>query len=282
MNPSFIEGAIGKLMDLFRSGDFPAKTAYTIIRRRSGDVRPSDLWSLGNRLIMLAYGTTDARGYGQWSQVGRQVKPSSKAFYITAPIMKKMRPLEGTDDDNKPMPQVIGFRLIPVFKIEDTSGEPIDDHDYTPLATSLPPFFDVAEKLGLKVSYQPFNGRALGSYSPGTKQIKLSAQDAFVFFHELAHAVDNQIEVIRPGRLAVAEITAEMTAAVLCELQGITGYQSSTYDYIRHYSTSKEPQAILQAIMSVAGRVEEIVTTVLDTSASRHSSPHATEVQASA
>lgn len=265
MNPSLITDAINKLMEMFRSGDFPAKTAYTIIRRHSGDIRPSDNWSLGNRLLMLANGTDMAAGFKQWQLLNRRVKIGAKAFYIAVPIIKPVKQLEGMAESDKPLPLVVGFRFSPVFKVEDTvpiDGKELPLCDYTP--PLLPPLFDVAEKLGIKVSYQPFNGHALGSYSSSTLQIKLSAQDAFVYFHELAHHIDNQIEAIRPGRLAVAEIVAEMSASTLSALQGITGYESSAYNYICYYAKDKKLEAVLQAIMSVAARVEQIVTIVLE------------------
>jgi hypothetical protein len=115
------------------------------------------------------------------------MKPGSKATYITAPIIKKIRPLEGVSDHDKPTTQIIGFRLIPVFIIEDTDGEPVEKHDHTPPV--LPPLFDVVQKLGLKVSYQPFNGRALGSYNPVTQQINLSVRDSFVYYEKLIDVI---------------------------------------------------------------------------------------------
>lgn len=262
MKNELIQNAIDNLLEMFRTQDFPAQTAYMIIRRRFGDVRPCDKWSLGNRLLMLASGSTDCRGYGQWAQAGRQVKSHSKALYIFAPVLvKAQREYEDPDIDIA-APRITSFRLIPVFRYEDTTGKPLSVYDYTP--PQLPPLFEVAARLGVSVTYQPFDGKALGRYRPGTKEILLSEISALTLYHELAHHIDESIQPIKAGRLAEAELVAEYSAAVLCAIQGISGYENSTYNYLKAYSTGKDPQSVLRSIMSVASRVEQIVHIVLD------------------
>ena len=265
MRNELVQTAIDNLLEMFRTQDFPTQTAYMIIRRRAGDVRPSDNWSLGNRLLMLASGSSDCRGFGQWHLAGRHVKAKSRALYIFAPVLIKPTPSESDSDPDESAPRITSFRLIPVFRYEDTEGKPLPAHDYMP--HQLPPLFDVAAKLGASVSYQPFNGKALGRYRPGTKEILLSEQSALTFFHELAHHIDESIQSILPGRLAEAEIVAEFSAAVLCSIQNISGYENSTFQYLKAYSSGKDPQAVLRSIMSVASRVEQIVNIVLDAAA---------------
>lgn len=77
-----IEAAVTKLMKMFRSGEFPAQLATTIIRKNEEDVTPSGIWSIVNRILMTAQNTGDASGYNQWQEVGRQVKKGSKAICI--------------------------------------------------------------------------------------------------------------------------------------------------------------------------------------------------------
>ena len=262
MEKDLVKTAIQNLLDQFAQQDFPAEIGWQIIRRRSGlHAVPSDSWSPGNRWIMLACGTTDARGFGQWHQVGRRVKSGSKSLYISAPNTRKI----SSDDEDDPETArtiVTGFRWIPVFRIEDTSGHPVCTADYTPQI--LPPLFDVAAKLGASVKWQPFDGKALGRYRPSSKEIVLSDQTALTYYHEIMHHLDSQIEPIRPGRLAEAELVAEFGGSVLCAIQGITGYESSSYRYLRSYADGKEPDAVLRSIMAIAARVEKLVGVVLD------------------
>lgn len=273
MKNVLVKTAIEKLLVLFAKQDFPAEIGWQIIRRRRGDRQiPSDAWSPGNRWIMLAGGTADARGFGQWNQAGRRVKPGSKALYICTPSTRKITSDE--DDDLEAAKTIVaGFRWIPVFRVEDTVGKPLPE--LANLAPEvLPPLFDVAQKLGVSsIEYVPFNGRTLGSYQPSNREIRLSETSALTFFHELMHHLDSQIEPIRPGRLAEAELIAELGASVLCSLQGITGFEAISYRYLKLYAEGKQPEAVLRSIMSVAARVETLVGIVLDAAEEGQISP---------
>ena len=120
MKNELIKNFLTKLLDMFQKQQFPAELGWQIIRRRKGDLPlPSDAWSAGNRWIMLAQGTTVAMGFGQWHRFGRSVKPSSRAFYIFAPLSRTMRE---DDEPTEPRTVITGFRLIPVFRLEDTVG----------------------------------------------------------------------------------------------------------------------------------------------------------------
>ena len=262
MKVDLIRQSLDRLLDMFRGQQFPAEIGWQILRRRRGErLLPCDAWSPGNRWIMFANGTSIAMGFGQWHQFGRNVKPGGKAFYIFAPLSRKIRE---EDDATEPRTVITGFRLIPVFKLEDTAGKPLPElANLTPEV--LPPLFDVAQKLGVaSVEYVPFNGRALGSYQPGSKEIRLSETSALTYFHELMHHLDRQTEPIRPGRLCEAELIAELGASVLCAIQGIAGYEAGSYRYLQMYAEAKEPEAVLRSIMSVASRVETLVGIVLD------------------
>lgn len=264
MKTELVKNAIDNLIAMFRDQQFPTELGWQLIRRRKGDTPiPSDSWSAGNRWIMLASGTTMAMGFGQWhNQFGRRVKPGSKAFYIFAPLTRQLK----TEDDagcESIRPVLTGFRLIPVFRLQDTDGKPLPAQA-TITPAILPPLFGVAEKLGLTVKWQPFDGRALGRYRPGTKEVLLSEKSALNFYHEVMHHLDSQIEPIRAGRLCEAELIAEFGAQALCSIQGITGYEASSYDYLKSYAAGKDPESVLKSIMSVAARVELLVGKFLD------------------
>lgn len=255
--------AVKNLMEMFKNQKFPEKVAFTIIQRRNADsaTKPSDRWSIGNLLIMAFIGKTeDARTYKQWKAVKRYVKRGSKAFNIFAPVTHKVKKADTDNSEDEYI--LVGFRALPVFRYEDTDGEPLQQYDYTP--PELPPFFDVAEKLGLTVKWQPFDNQAYGWFSPNSNSITLSSQDAFIYFHELAHAVNATFEDLNKNRNK-AEIVADLTAAVLCELQGISGYQRQTYYYIQQYCQDKSDNGVIKAILSVLNDVEKIVTIIIDT-----------------
>ena len=267
MKTDQIQAALDNLLRMFECQQFPAAIGLQLIRRRSGEGKPSDSWSLLNNLMMLAAGTQDARGYRQWQQVGRQVRKGSKAIFILAPLQKVTnRQSEADPDDlaeDRLVLRIIGFRLVPVFKVEDTEGTPLPEPTgYAP--TVLPPLYEVAGKLGLTVKYQPFDGRSLGSYRPATKSIALSETSPLTYLHELCHAVDHAMEPIRPGRLAEAELVAELGGATLAALYGFTGTEHSTYQYLKCYAREHEPQAVLRCLANVTARVEQIVGRIFE------------------
>jgi len=80
-----IREAMETVLKAFESN--PEKVALAVFK---GNGKPSDAWSFFNRLIMLMNNTEDARGFRQWQKVGRRVKKGAKAFYILAPIRKKV------------------------------------------------------------------------------------------------------------------------------------------------------------------------------------------------
>lgn len=259
------EAAVAQLLALWESGDLPAKVEMSVIRRKIG-TRPADAWSIGNQLLMLINGTTDARGFRQWQEVGRTVKKGARAFYIFGP---KTRKVEGTNaETGQPETQVIvsGFRNIAVFAVEDTEGEPVVEPDYQPV--QLPPLMEVAKAWGIDVTYAPFSGSDAGYYVPGGfNKIVLKTHEATVFFHELAHAADDRISPLKGGQVASDEIVAETVAAALALVYGFDlGKQTSARAYVAHYGGMPADQAS-KAVMQCLSRIQTVLDLILTTAA---------------
>src|SRR5574340_618277 len=91
MNPH-VKEAMDTLLRMFNEENLE-KVARAVFKGDDiddiGDI-PSDKWSFLNRILMYLNNTEDARGFKQWKQVGRYVKKGSKAFYILAPMFKKV------------------------------------------------------------------------------------------------------------------------------------------------------------------------------------------------
>ncbi len=248
--------ALAKLLEMFESGDVGENVARTVIRKQNNH-RPSDVWSISNQMLMLLAGTEDARGYRQWEKVGRTVNKGAKAFYILAPLTRKIKEDNGTE-------KVImfGFKGVPVFRVEDTTGEPVVTPEYQPV--EMPPLMDVAQRFGVDVSYAPFVGDAYGAYYPGLDRITLYTQDEGVFFHELAHAAHARVEKLVGGQNPRQEIVAETVASVLCVMYGFecNGYLGQAKAYIEMYAQGK---GALQAVTGVLKTVEKVLAEILGT-----------------
>src|SRR5271156_1129958 len=72
-----------KIVQLFSSKELPSLCVKALI---NAPQKPSSKWSLGNQLLMLLAGTSDARGFRQWNEVGRRVARDKKAIWILGPV----------------------------------------------------------------------------------------------------------------------------------------------------------------------------------------------------
>lgn len=266
MNAERAKEALHLLLSMFQSGDLPEAIARTLIKPKAGCERPCDRWSLGNRLLMLAAGTKDARGYRQWQEVGRQVKKGTKAIYIFAPVTKKKTEKvvdeETGEEVKRERTVVIGFKYIPVFRYEDTEGEPLPMPDYAP--PEPPPLQDVARAFGVQeIRYEPAEREdCCGFYAwQGGKRIVLHSHDVLTWFHELGHAIHHTFRPLKGGQVPEQEIVAEVFAATMCVLFGMPGHLRHAWEYVKAYS-SQDPQQALKAIFRVLSDVEECLKRV--------------------
>ena len=144
-----------------------------------------------------------------------------------------------------------------------------------------PPFWNVAEKMGIKVSYVPMMGNFLGQYNLRANTIKLCSEDAVVYFHELAHAVHNSFTDLKRCPKDICETVAEFSAVVLAHIQGITGYEHQGWEYIKRASHNKEnPEAALKFIMQCLSDVEKVVTIILEAAENNNPNEKAPELEA--
>jgi len=222
---------------------------------------PSSKWSLMNRVIMFFSGTNDARGIRQWNQVNRNVKAGSKAVYILAPVIKTVKKGDAEKSEEKVF--LRGFRAIPVFRAEDTDGEPIAYQTY-----ELPelPLLEKAVQWGITVKTSFYNTHYLGCYNPKRDEIRLASPDEFVFFHELAHAAHKRVlGELQGGQHWRQEIVAELSAQALCYLIGSEPERTlgNSYRYIESYAQENKLSAI-NSCVKVLGDVEKVLKLILN------------------
>lgn len=249
------EASLAKVIQRFEAGDLSPITKVIKIRRAAQDHRPSDKWSLGNQILAFiqADGELDCRGFRQWEEVKRNVVKGSHAVYILAPLTMQVDDVKA---ENGKRTIVKGFRHLPVFPLQMTEGEELPFIDYTP--AQLPPLFDVAARLGVSTSYGVTDPTTGGWFSPTKQHIHLGAEDAAIFFHELAHAAHDKLDKLKGGQDVEQETVAEFTAAVLCDLYDIP-HSGNAWRYISSYA--KDP---LTAIMGAMSIVERVLSLILD------------------
>ena len=155
-----------------------------------------------------------------------------------------------------------GYLMVPVFRFEDTLGEPLD---YEKIQLPELPLKEVADSWGIEVKAIPGNYRHYGYYNPDRKVIALATKDESVFFHELAHAAHERVvEDLKGGEDPWQEIVAELSAQALCIIVGKTSrHLGNSYRYIKEYAKGLElsPEA---ACVKALGEVEEVLKLILN------------------
>jgi len=197
---------------------------------------PCIKWSPHNRFITALSGTGDARGFKQWKEVDRFVKKGAKCIYILVPRFKKSEEDEPDDEVN----QLMGFMAAPVFRIEDTDGEPLPECD----PPHIPKLQTVADALNIPVTYTgAVSEKVLGAFSPDDNRITLYTHDMGTFYHELAHALHKQTGKLRNPKIKNAkrdnETVAEVGAAVLVRIFEGEQVGHQALRYVKNYGANK-------------------------------------------
>ena len=170
---------------------------------------------------------TRVAGYNDWRKFKRHVKAGEKGLRIFAPCFVKQR----NEDDVEEL-RLSFFRLVSVFDVSQTDGEPLPDvheHCITLVGEGHAGLYDALEQTavaqGLTVGRVELDGGANGSYTPSAGQIEISSalavdQAAKTLAHELAHHVLRNGDGYT-GDTAVDEAEAESTAYMVCRMAGL-------------------------------------------------------------
>ncbi len=214
------ESVANTILELFKiPSSLPNVLAPIFVHRK--DNVPCRSWSWSNQLLTALAGTSDARGFRQWQQVGRYVRKGSHAFSILAPCSRKIRERDSETGEQKEQVVIYGFRSVPVFRYEDTEGPelPGEDGRVRRFLDSLP-LIEVARHWSLHVdAYNGRHGAALGWYRHG-EAIALGVENPATWAHELVHGADDRLGKLKGSTKVDREVVAELGGAVLLECVG--------------------------------------------------------------
>lgn len=247
-----IKKTLSIILEAFQSGIIPEAIACT---RFPIPNIPSSKWSLLNQLLMVFSGTSDARGYQQWKQVNRYVKKNSKSIFILVPWLK-------TDKEDNEVSKLIGFMAKPVFRVEDTDGEPLD---YQSIKIPDLPLMDRAKEWGISIKAVGGSMEYNGYYLPKQKEIHLASPEERTFYHELSHVAHEKVlGSLKTGQHPTQEIVAELSAQVLCRLVGKTmdSQTGNSYRYIEGYASIIDCSAY-KACLKLLSEVEKVLNLIL-------------------
>ena len=210
-------------------------------------------YSFGNVLLIAAqcHGATRVAGFNAWRKLNRFVRKGEKAIWVLAPMIYK------NAEDGETDRVIRGFKFVPVFDIAQTDGEELpsicnrlDGDDPKGLYAQL---LIVARSIGFTVEDHEFNGSANGDCCHADRRIRVEttntpAQRVKTLAHELAHALLHESHDNR----ALAELEAESTAFVVCQVLGIDSGDYS-FGYVATWAGNGD-----QAIAGIKASCERI------------------------
>ncbi len=178
-----------------------------------------------------ARGFTPSRvaGYRTWQELGRHVQRGERGLQILAPVIRKVTPEDGEEEERR----VVGFRVVHVWDLAQTKGEPLPEVPVTLVEGDLPFHWEQISGLitGAGFDLQIADLDRLGDANgitdwqqrvvvvraslPGAQRFKTAV-------HELAHVRLHEPNADgRPACRGIVEVEAESVAYMVCAALGI-------------------------------------------------------------
>src|SRR5437763_927676 len=111
--------------------------------------------SFGNILLISTQrpAARQVAGFKAWNELGRQVRQGEKGIMIFAPILSQPKAAENGDEHHEP--QLLGFRPVRVFDIDQTEGETAEISNIVnpDLADVLTKLMEFAASEGIQIEY---------------------------------------------------------------------------------------------------------------------------------
>ena len=202
-------------------------------------------YSFQNLMLILTQRpeATRVAGFHTWRKLGRTVNKGEKGIAIFAPMrIKKKEEREETNDDAQ---SVLRFRVVHVFDVSQTEGDPLPEPARVSgdASGAMDALRSVIAGRGIELVEDADLGGADGLSTGGRIKIRggLAPAAAFgVLAHELAHEMlhQNVEKQDRPPK-SVRETEAEAVAHVVCESFGLD-VGSAASDYIGLYQGDRD------------------------------------------
>ena len=249
-------------------------------------------YSFNNTLLIAMQGGQLVAGYNKWrDDFHRNVKKGEKAIKILAPAPFKAkkevqkldaqgRPVMGKD--GKPVTevqeiQVPAFKIVSVFDVSQTEGEPLPSIGVEELTGSVErygEFFKALEQTSpLPIGFEDIPGGSHGYYHLTEKRSAIQEgmselQTLKTAIHEIAHsklhAIDPEATAIeqadRPDS-RTREVQAESVAYAVCQHYGLDTSDYS-FGYVAGWSSGKDLKELKASLETIRATAHELITTI--------------------
>ena len=249
-------------------------------------------YSFNNTLLIAMQGGQLVAGYNKWrDDFHRNVKKGEKAIKILAPAPFKAkkevqkldaqgRPVMGKD--GKPVTevqeiQVPAFKIVSVFDVSQTEGEPLPSIGVEELTGSVErygEFFKALEQTSpVPIGFEDIPSGSHGYYHLTEKRIAIQEgmselQTLKTAIHEIAHsklhAIDPEAPAIeqadRPDS-RTREVQAESVAYAVCQHYGLDTSEYS-FGYVAGWSSGKDLKELKASLETIRATAHELITTI--------------------
>ena len=249
-------------------------------------------YSFNNTLLIAMQGGQLVAGYNKWrDDFHRNVKRGEKGIKILAPapykVKKEVPKLDEQgkpvmDKDGKPLTevqetQVPAFKIVSVFDVSQTEGEPLPSIGVDELAGNVEQyedFFKALEQISpVPMAFEDIPGGSHGYYHLTEKRIAIQEnmselQTLKTAIHEIAHAklhaIDPEAPVTeqadRPDS-RTREVQAESVAYAVCQHYGLDTSDYS-FGYVAGWSSGKDLKELRASLETIRATAHELITTI--------------------
>ena len=246
-------------------------------------------YSLNNTLLiaMQKPDATLVAGYHKWQTCfQRTVNKGEKAIKILAPVpytikqYKKKLDANGNpilNEEGKPVVEEVqikqySFKVVSVFDISQTSGEPLPSAGVNELQGDVKyfsRFLDILKEISpVPIKFSRIAGATKGYYSNATKEIVVKeemseVQTAKTVLHEMAHALlHSEVDGIIKDR-HTKEVEAESVAFTVCCHFGIDTSEYS-FGYIATWSKDRSTPELKDSLELIRKTASTLISQIED------------------
>ena len=247
-------------------------------------------YSFNNTLLIAMQGGQLVAGFNKWKDTfHRTVKKGEKGIKILAPapykVKQKMEKLDEQgkpilDKDGKPLTeektvQIPAFKVVSVFDVSQTEGEPLPSIAVNELSGSVQDYQDFFKALEqaspVPIGFEDIEGGAHGYFHLLDNRIAIQEgmsqlQTIKTAIHEIAHAKLHAIDPTdseqtnRPDS-RTREVQAESVAYAVCQHYGLDTSDYS-FGYVAGWSSGKDLKELKASLETIRATAHELITTI--------------------
>ena len=245
-------------------------------------------YSFNNTLLIAMQGGQLVAGFNKWKDTFRRtVKKGEKGIKILAPapykVKQKMEKLDEQgkpilDKDGKPLTeektvQIPAFKVVSVFDVSQTEGEPLPSIAVDELSGSVQDYQDFFKALEqaspVPIGFEDIEGGAHGYFHLLDNRIAIQEgmsqlQTIKTAIHEIAHAKLHAIDPDDPEQTnrpdsRTREVQAESVAYAVCRHYGLDTSEYS-FGYVAGWSSGRELAELKASLEIIRSAAHELIS----------------------